>query len=224
MAELLAHADLAEGAVMVTDHQTQGRGQRGNSWESGQMENLTFSILLKPHFLAPRDQFQLSMAIALGCATGLTQFIKETVCVKWPNDLMIGDRKVGGILIENQTQGSQLTSSIVGIGVNVNQLSLAHSNATSFIQVTGTSHDLNDVFQTLLSTLEARYIQLRSGGAESIRRDYLKNLYRLRVQQSFEAEGHNFLGTISGIDESGRLCVDVGNETKKFSLKQIRMV
>lgn len=224
LAELQAHTDLAEGAVMVTDHQTQGRGQRGNSWESGQKENLTFSVLLKPHFLATRDQFQLSMAIALGCATGLSEFIQDAVYVKWPNDLMIGDRKVGGILIENQSLGTQLTSSIVGIGINVNQRKFAQPNACSLIQVTESSHDLNDVFQALLANLEARYIQLRSGGAEAIRKDYLSHLYRLRVQHPFESEGNRFIGTITGIDEYGRLCVEVGNETKKFSLKEIRMV
>jgi BirA family biotin operon repressor/biotin-[acetyl-CoA-carboxylase] ligase len=223
LAELLAHTDVAEGAVMVTDHQTQGKGQRGNSWESGRQENLTFSVLLKPHFLSTRDQFQLSMAIALGCAAGIAEFVKEKIFLKWPNDLMMGDRKIGGILIENQTQGARLTSSIVGIGINVNQLKFAHLNASSLIQVTGSPHDLNAVFAALLSTLEARYIQLRSGGAEAIRRDYLNHLYRLGVQQSFESEGNRFIGTITGIDESGRLCVNVGSETRKFSLKEIRM-
>lgn len=224
LVELLAQADLPEGTVMVTDHQTQGRGQRGNSWESGRGENLTFSLLLKPHFLAIRDQFQLSMTMSLGCAAGLSGFLKEAVTVKWPNDLMIGDRKVGGILIENQSMGSRLTSSIVGIGINVNQPKFSHANACSLIQFTGKVLELNDIFHSILSMLEARYVQLRSGGAEVIRKDYLKHLYRFKVRQTFESEGNQFVGAISGIDESGMLCVDTGNETKKFSMKEIRMV
>ena len=104
LSDLINHADLPEGLVLITDNQTKGRGQRGNNWDSLPGENLTFSILLKPKFLATRDQFQLNMAIAIGIADGVRQLMSQQVSLKWPNDIMIDGKKVGGILIENQSQ------------------------------------------------------------------------------------------------------------------------
>ena len=224
LAELINHADLPEGLVLLTDHQTKGRGQRGNSWESGQGENLTFSLLLLPRFLATKDQFQLNMAIALGIAAGLHALVSRTISLKWPNDILIDYKKVAGILIENQSQGSALSASIIGIGVNVNQSRFSYPQTGSLIQFVGAALSLEDVFENLISSLEASYLQLRSGNIEAIRADYLKSLYKYNQLQSFESNGDRFVGRITDVDEFGRLCVNVDASIRKFSLKEIRMV
>lgn len=222
LGELAEKADLPEGTVLITDHQTQGRGQRGNTWESGKSENLTFSILLRPRFLAVRDQFRLSMATALGITEGLAAFVPQGLSVKWPNDLMWNDRKVGGILIENQSQGPQLTTSITGIGVNVNQQRFTHAGAGSLIQASGCTLELNEVFQQILGAIEARYLQLRSGGHVVIRNDYHEALFRRGVAQVFESEGKTFKGMIQGVDEVGRLRIRVGEEERCYDLKEVK--
>lgn len=224
LAELIRDADLPEGLVLITDHQTEGRGQRGNSWESGQGVNLTLSVLLKPKFLATKDQFQLNMAIALGIAAGLQSLVSRTISLKWPNDIFIDDKKVGGILIQNQSQGGTLSAAIVGIGVNVNQMEFAAPRATSLIQIGGKALLLDDVFQHLISALEASYLELRAGHLASIRSRYLKSLYRHGQTQSFESEGEHFVGIITDVDEFGRLCVKTDSSIRKFSLKEIRML
>lgn len=224
LAELNEQVDLPEGTVFITDHQIRGRGQRGNSWESGQGENLTFSILLQPSFLAAMDQFQLNMAVTVGIARGLQNLISSGVSVKWPNDILVDDMKVGGVLIKNQTMGANLSTSIVGIGLNVNQTRIPHAQAGSLIQWVGQPLGLNEVLEVLLVGIESNYLRLRSGAQERIRAEYLALLYKYRVPQLFEAGGNPFMGLITDVDESGRLCVECGGEILKFSLKEIRMV
>jgi BirA family biotin operon repressor/biotin-[acetyl-CoA-carboxylase] ligase len=224
LAEMLQETELPEGSVLITDRQTQGRGQRGNLWESGRGENLTFSLLLRPKFLATRDQFQLSMAVALGIASGLKHWVGNSIALKWPNDLITDDRKLGGVLIENQSQGTQLTASIVGIGINVNQRVLPFPHACSLIQVLGGSVELNDVFARIAAGIEAKYMQLRSGARDLLREEYLSLLYRKGVPQIFEANGRLFTGSISGVDVTGRLIVLEGETGRAYSMKEIRMV
>lgn len=224
LSDLLDHADLPEGTTFVTSHQTRGRGQRGNSWESGQGENLTFSVLLRPRFLAAMDQFRLNMAVALAIVDALDTLVPDNLALKWPNDIMVGSRKVGGVLIENQSQGQQLSVSVIGIGLNVNQPEMTVPGATSLINVVGSELDLNDLYQHLLTHLETRYIELRAGGFELLHAQYVERLYRYQVQQDFESNGNLFQGTIVDVDESGRLCVKVNDSIRKYSLKEIRMV
>jgi BirA family biotin operon repressor/biotin-[acetyl-CoA-carboxylase] ligase len=224
LSDLINHGDLPEGLVLITDNQTKGRGQRGNHWDSLPGENLTFSILLKPKFLSARDQFQLNMAIALGIADGLSHWSSQQVSLKWPNDIMIADKKVAGVLIESQSQGVALSQSIVGIGLNVKQKEFAHPLAASLLHVTGKAFSLQEVFETLMSSLEVKYLQLRSGNATSIRSEYVKSLFRYNLPQSFEADGDQFEGVISDVDEFGRLCVNASGTIRKFSMKEIRMI
>lgn len=224
LSEFTNQAELPEGTLLITDHQTKGRGQRGNTWESRKGENLTLSLLLRPTFLETKDQFQLSMAIALGVALFLKEIVFQTISLKWPNDVLIDGKKVGGILIENQSQGSHLSSTIIGIGLNVNQVGFAFPNGASLKELTGTTYILNDLVGKLMRSLESTYVNLRNGNGREIRDRYVKSLYQLNTSRPFEANGETFVGTITDVDEFGRLCVQAGAETRKFSMKEIRML
>ena len=164
------------------------------------------------------------MAISLGVSACLRELVSMIVSLKWPNDVFIGERKVGGILIENQTQGVALTGSIIGIGLNINQSNYAVPNAGALIDFTGKFTDLNWVFERLMGALEASYLDLRSGNAAGIRKKYLESLYQFNQPVSFESAGEQFIGIISDVDEYGRLCVQTGGATRKFSLQEIRML
>jgi len=224
LTELADQSELPEGTVLITDNQTTGRGQRGNTWESQAGVNLTFSILLRPGFLETKDQFQLSMAVAIGVGACFRDLISRVVSVKWPNDIFVEDQKVGGILIENQTHGSRLSTSIVGIGLNINQAVFPIPLAASLLHFTGKVTDLNMIFSRLLGTLEASYLDLRTGNSVGIRSRYIESLYRFNKEQTFESAGKKFVGVITDIDEYGRLCVQEGEERRKFSLQEIRMI
>lgn len=231
-AALVKNTATPEGLTILADHQTAGRGQRGNAWQAPPGLNLTFSVVLRPTFLAAPDQFGLSIAVALAVLdavrTVLPPAAAETVRIKWPNDVYVGSRKVGGILIENGLRGSQLNTSIVGIGLNVNQLAFdpALLNPTSLAVAAGGPLDRAAVLAELLARLEARYLALRGGAAERQRAEYLTRLYRCGEPARFAfADGRpEAVGTIRGIDARGALRVELAHGPESFGVQEIRFV
>ena len=213
-----------EGTVVITNNQTSGRGQRGNTWVSEPGRNLTFSLLIKPTFLNAQDQFLLNKAFSLGLYDYLSQVLKGTVKIKWPNDMVVNNQKVCGILIENQIQGQNIQHSIVGIGLNVNQESFSLPTATSMKVLEGKDFVLNDSLNELLGHLERRYLQLRSGNLEELNSDYLSALYWLGETHLFRKVDEIFEGRITGIDSFGKLKVNVDGTTEYFELKQIQFL
>ena len=210
-----------EGTILITTQQSKGRGQLGSSWESESGKNLTLSLLLKPNFLAVKQQFYLTMAVSLGVCDFLTERLSGYVKIKWPNDILVNDRKVAGILIENTLTGEKLEQSVVGIGLNVNQTVFAATNATSMAIQSDNAYDLVTEFGFLAEKLEKRYLQLRSGRASEIKMDYLKNLYRIGEACSFVSNDRIFLGSIDGIEESGKLRIRSNGLLLFFGLKEI---
>lgn len=212
---------VAEGTVIITDNQTAGRGQRGNTWESEAGKNLTFSLILKPTFLHPKDQFKLSMAVSLGLYDYLTSQVTD-VKIKWPNDMMLGNQKTCGMLIENQISGQHIQSSIVGIGLNVNQQSFSLPTPTSVAIKKGHEFVLNEVLAELLQWIEGRYLQLRAN--IDLKDDYVNALYAKGERRNFKSGEEVFEGIITGIDHVGLLEVEVGNGKRYFDLKQIQIL
>lgn len=222
---LLQQSTSAEGTVVVTDHQTAGRGQRGNTWLTEPHQNLTFSVILKPSFLSVKDQFLLTIVTALSVYDYLMgKGVGDRVRVKWPNDLMVVDKKIGGILIENQVQGSFLLSSVLGIGLNINQDVFSIPTATSLKQLTNTMFNLPVEISQLLSFLEAHYLLLRQGRQEELLQKYLQVLYRINELHTYSIEDRLIEATIVGVDELGKLKLATSEGLKTCDLKEIRYV
>jgi len=217
----LDNAQVAEGTVIITDNQTVGRGQRGNTWESEAEKNLTFSIILKPTFLHPKDQFKLNMAVSLGLYDYLTSQVKD-VKIKWPNDMMLDDKKTCGMLIENQISGQLIQSSIVGIGLNVNQQSFSLPTPTSLAIKKRHEFVLNEVLAELLQCIEGRYLQLRAH--IDLKQEYVAALYGVGERRNFKSSDEIFEGVITGIDSVGLLEVEIGGKKRYFDLKQITLL
>ena len=221
---LLGQNRASEGCTVITDEQTAGRGQRGNGWEAAPGENLTLSVVLFPTFLAATTQFALSQAVALALHDWASALLgpDPALKVKWPNDLYFGGLKLGGILIENSLGGAKIQHSIVGMGLNVNQQQFGVSTATSLTQLTGRRYQLPDVATLLLECLERRYLQLRAGQVGSLQKGYLAVLYRYQQPAPFEVAGRVVQGQIRGVEDDGRLAVEIGGEVRRFALQEIR--
>ncbi|MBL7858717.1 MAG: biotin--[acetyl-CoA-carboxylase] ligase [Cyclobacteriaceae bacterium] len=220
--KLCQRGEVSEGTLVITQHQIAGKGQRGNAWETEPGMNLTFSLIVKPSFLNVSDQFYLSMITSLGVHDFLSRkSLPAEVRIKWPNDVMVNEKKICGILIENQLQGIQLQTSVLGIGLNINQQHFNHPTATSLSQLDQCTHDLQTELENLLSCLEARYLQLRQANMELIKMDYLSSLYWRLEKHWFTSQGNDFEGTILGIDTAGRLQVEVEGNLQIFDLKEI---
>lgn len=213
---------ISDGTVIITNHQTAGRGQRGNSWQSEQGRNLTFSLIVKTHFINLSDQFFLHIFSSLGVAAYLQQATEADIHVKWPNDIYANGEKIAGILIENQVSGHRLTHSVIGIGLNVNQTSFSLPRVTSLSILRGREHDLSAVLDDLLHCIEQRYFQLKESKYQQLKEDYYSNLYKFGEPHQFQAQGETFEGIVKGIDEHGKLIVERRGMEKTYDLKEIQ--
>jgi BirA family biotin operon repressor/biotin-[acetyl-CoA-carboxylase] ligase len=222
--DLSARGSVAEGTVVITPRQFLGRGQRGNTWDAQAGANLTFSIILYPRFLEPAKQFLLSQAVSLAVWDFLLSLGIPDASIKWPNDIIVDDKKICGILIENQVRGAVFTQSIVGIGLNINQVDFKWAHATSVALATGRQHDLNWMFSELLRCLESRYLQIRQQPA-AINSGYLKHLYWKNESHTFRIGEAEFPGVIEGVDVAGRLVVMRENDgIATFAAREITYV
>ncbi len=223
-AELMRNKYLAEGTVVITDYQTAGRGQRGNSWEAEPGRNLTFSVLLNPSFLLAKDQFYLTIIVSLAIREFLASRLACEVKIKWPNDILANNKKLCGILIENTLSGDKIQHSIIGIGLNVNQTSFLIAAPTSMKMLTNHEFDLAEVLNVLLEKLEGYYLQLRSGNKDLLKQEYLNHLYWRGEVHQFRTHHEVFTGVITYVEENGRLTMLRDGKEVSFDLKEISFV
>lgn len=215
----------SEGTIVVTSNQTAGRGQRGNTWVVEPGKNLTFSLLLKPTFLKPIDQFFLTILCSLAVAETLTELEpKGNFSIKWPNDILADNKKICGMLIENSINQSSIQQSIAGIGLNINQQQFSVDTATSLKLVSGKEHDLNSILNLLLENLEKRYLQLRNEKHKELKAEYLKRMFGKDEMKNFLVEENKVKGIIRDVDDSGRLMVEIDGAVKSFNNKEISFI
>jgi BirA family biotin operon repressor/biotin-[acetyl-CoA-carboxylase] ligase len=226
MAQMSAKNQLHEGAIIITKHQTKGKGQRGNQWDSPEGKNLTFSILLKPNFLKPSQQFELNRMTTLALldvAKNLSSDAK--VFVKWPNDLILNKKKVAGILIENSINQNSISESIVGIGLNVNQTEDILPTATSLAHQFGKEFDLESLLLDIVQRLEHYYLILRSGDFRFIHELYESKLYLKDKVAFYEDAIGKFNGIIRKVHPDGILEIeDESGAYKKYQFKEVRLL
>jgi BirA family biotin operon repressor/biotin-[acetyl-CoA-carboxylase] ligase len=222
LAQMLADMNnrISNGFVVIADHQTQGRGQRGNRWEAEAGKNLTFSMAFFPRFLEARFSFWLSAAVSLGIVSALKPLLPDCE-VKWPNDIVCGGKKLCGILIENSVQGMNLDRSIVGVGLNVNQMVLP-PGATSLRLERQREFDRVEIFNQIRSGIQFWYNRLQLEGWQKIRQAYYKNLFLLaRPHDFFLPDGSRFRAVIKSISDSGALNLVTATGEKQFDFKEV---
>ena len=219
----LLKSEVVHGTVVVTQHQTQGRGQRGNSWESKTGENLLFSIILKPNFLKVQRQFLISKIAALAVCDTISQVIPD-VTIKWPNDIYTANDKIAGILIENSFSSEFLDTTIVGIGVNVNQSSFSDDlpNPTSLLLKTDREHYSDVLLANICKAFEARYTNLKLGNIHEINLQYFNRLFRSQGFNHYSSHGENFMARIVGVRDSGEIVLETPEGTQReFAFKEV---
>ncbi len=207
--------------------QHDGRGQKGTLWQSEPGKNLTFSLLLIPTFLDPKQQFVLTAAISLAVARWMESLIPGNVKIKWPNDIFVGDRKIGGILIENILKGKTWKSAVVGIGININQTLFPteiQQHATSVKQILHKDCQVSKLLPDLCKHIEQEYIALKLGRFDTALADYKQRLYRLNEERPYLVDGINVSGVLRGVTETGRLQIDFNDHLVDFDIKEIAFV
>lgn len=218
---------LPEGTVIMADEQFAGRGQQTNHWLAEPGKNLTFSLLLKPSFLAVDKQFLLNMAVSIAINKALTKFLPEGLKVKWPNDVYFGTQKIGGVLIENTIVGSKLKTSVIGIGINVNQAHFDEklaAKASSLFQILQRNVNLLELLAEICKQIEYLYLQLRTGNYTGIRSVYIEMLYKMSKPSLYRQNGEVFEGVITGVSDLGLLQMDRQGMKREFNFKEIEFL
>lgn len=217
-----------DGTVILAQHQTGGRGQQGSIWSADAGQNLTFSIILYPQFLAVRQIFLLNKLITCALRDTVASLLPaSTVQIKWPNDLLVDREKVSGILIETSLEQSYIRSAIIGIGLNVNQIDFqgtVHGQANSLAGVAGQPFDCDKVLAQLLEQIEAHYLAARAGRYDAIERAYLQHLYAYQEDTTVEIAGLQRQVHIVGVDADGRLAVQDGGKLYFYGVKEIKFI
>lgn len=222
--QMYLHRRISEGDIVMAEYQTAGRGQRNNVWESAPGKNLTFSLLLTPGFLYISEQFFLNIFISLAIRDFLAEYLPENLYIKWPNDLYYAEKKICGILIESNIKNNAIQSSVIGIGINVNQEEFVHDNAISMAQICGQTFDREELLKILAEKIEFRYQQLEKGNYTLLQQNYLQHLYWMGEPHTFWA-GDYFEGTITGLNEWGQLGVmRQSNIIQYFDFKEIKFI
>lgn len=227
-AELLSKTTPSEGTCIITDFQTDGQGQIGRYWFSDKNINITASYIFYPVFLKATAQFELSIMTALAVLEVIQSIGIRNASVKWPNDIYIGDKKVAGILIQNQLQGSLIKSTIIGIGLNVNQEFFPQNipNPTSLYLESGHFFDITTIINGLHKTLEQNYLSLKSGRFLTIRSKYLGHLYRKDEWHIFsDSRGRRFRASIKDVATDGALVMELeSGEQVSYNFREVGFI
>lgn len=237
--ELLSKNSDLESFTVITAHcQTAGRGQKGNHWESNPGENITLSMLIRPK-LGEATTFDLSIVAALATRDTIHRALdgQADVQVKWPNDILIEERKIAGILIENEFSGSNIECCIIGLGLNVSQMNFGHYSpeATSIAkerQHLGLTpipkridEWMNELLHTFVDEIERRLTEM-TDDLETLRSEYHEHLYRRGEKGCLyrTPEGKTFRGTLRRVDPSGILYItdDDSEESYHFAFKEVQ--
>ena len=218
---------LDDFTVVVAQKQWKGRGQIGSKWESEAGKNLTFSVLKKNVDLPVLDQFLLNMGVSLAIYDTLHQLYVPDLSIKWPNDILSGRFKICGILIENILSGAKIQSSIIGIGLNVNQLNFGGLlQASSLKLITGKNFDLDELLHSITESMESYLDSVSRKDGNTLRSAYGNVLFRKNKPSTFrDANGQLFMGFIKGVSAEGKLMVLLEDDIlKEFDLKELQLM
>ena len=213
--------------VVSAEEQTAGKGMGSNGWESEVGKNLTFSLALDVSFLPAERQFLLSEAVALGLIQALDDLLPaEKLLIKWPNDIFFDNHKLAGILINSTIKAYRMDISIIGIGLNVNQMQFKDwpTHPISLQQITGKKYDLQPLLDKIAESIYNKVEILRANPI-TIEEAYLQRLYRYRTWAEYEVDGKVMRLFMNGIDTFGRLMlIDETNKSYCFDIKEIRFI
>lgn len=218
--------NLENFTVVTTENQTNGRGQMGSVWNSQVGKNLIMSVLIKNFIADATSVFDLNIAVSLAVIQSLQKLDIPELRIKWPNDIMSGNKKIGGILIENSFKSNQAIDSIVGIGINVNQTEFENlPQASSLILQTGVSFNKDELLLGIIQELKA-IVENWYKASEDYKIHYDNLLFKKGEPMIFQKpDQSNFVGEIIGVNASGRLQIlNENSHIEDFDLKEIKLL
>lgn len=218
---------LQDETVVHTNHQLSGRGQMGNGWLSRQGQSLTFSVFKAFEKLQIEQQFMISVTVSLAVIEALKSLGIPKMAIKWPNDILSANKKIGGILIENVLEDSFVKYSIIGIGLNVNETDFPNLPQASSLKLeTGKNFQLEEVLDRIVKSVFNNLNNLSTKDFSEMKWLYETNLFRKEMVSVFETpEGLRFNGIIKGVSDIGELLLETEiAPSQKFQMKEIKLI
>jgi BirA family biotin operon repressor/biotin-[acetyl-CoA-carboxylase] ligase len=212
--------------VVTAENQTKGKGQMGSVWDSEPSKNLIMSVLVKDFISGTNQIFDINIAVSVSVIQVLENLNIPELSIKWPNDIMSYNKKIGGILIENSIKSDGSIVSILGLGLNVNQTNFENlPKASSLVLICNKTFDKEEILLKIVEKLEQN-IQFWNQKSDFLLSEYTNKLYKKGVPMPFTAENQqNFMGIIQGISPIGKLEVLLENDTvSEFDIKKIQML
>ena len=225
--DMLSKNNPVSNLCLYTDKQTQGRGQIGRNWFSDEYKNLTLSYLFNLNLSTGRH-FDLNIALTLALSDFLRELLpRETIKIKWPNDIYVGNNKIAGILIQNMIRGKTILHSILGIGININQEQFPEEipNPVSVRQLIQKEHDLIDLVFSLEAFILNRFT-IMSLTKKRNKDNYIEDLFRIEEAHEFilNANKKRFMGIIKGVSEEGQLIIEASGQKQNYNFREISFI
>lgn len=222
--DLLSKEIITDETCIYTLFQNKGRGLGQNVWESEKEQNLLFSIVFFPN-VKIENHFNLNMIVSLSICRYLN-LKGVTASIKWPNDIYVFDKKIAGILIENTFVGDLIRTTIVGVGLNMNQdfFSKDIPNPVSLKNITSKEYAIDDEIKIIAEEISKSIETMRGLNFEEIKHNYLDFLYRYNVESLFESNGNEFFATIVDVKKDGYLVLNQSGDIKEFYFKEVSLV
>ncbi|MFV5695518.1 biotin--[acetyl-CoA-carboxylase] ligase [Flavobacterium sp. LB3P122] len=218
--------ELENFTVVTAESQTKGKGQMGAVWASEASKNIIMSILVKDFLPNISQIYNLNIAVSLAVIKVLEFYEIPNLSIKWPNDIMSYNKKIGGILIENSIKSDGTIISIVGLGLNVNQTNFENlPKASSLAAVCNKQFDKEELLFSIKDKIESN-IKLWKHQSDFLWSDYTNKLFKKGVPTPFSDQNNqNFMGIIQGVSPVGKLQVLLeGDRVSEFDIKEIQML
>ncbi|MFL2600452.1 MAG: biotin--[acetyl-CoA-carboxylase] ligase [Flavobacteriaceae bacterium] len=224
--QLYLKKNIYDNFLIITNNQTEGKGQGSSSWESEPKKNLTLSIYkdLKKNKL--KNPFIINLIISISIIETLKKYNLPNLKIKWPNDILSASKKISGILIENFFQREFLISSIIGIGLNVNQISFKKAkNAISIASIKKKKIDLTEVLNILTKKISLKFHEIDNLKINDLINEYESLLFKRDKFSKFNINNKIIDGRIIGVNQSGKLKVKIGNEIiREYNSSEIKII
>lgn len=221
--ELIKSQEAGEGTVILSGFQHQGKGQQGNSWHSEKDKNLLVSVIIQPDFLDVEKHFYLSMVVSLAVHNTLID-MQMPAKIKWPNDLLVHEQKICGLLIENSLERDVIKHSVIGIGMNVNQQDFPPElpSVTSISNELGREVDLHQILDELLANMDHYYQKLKMQLFPELDRLYRDALFGYHEWHFYRDKQGDFKGSVVDIKPNGQLgIINKSDEKKYYYFKEV---
>lgn len=212
--------------VVTAENQTKGKGQMGSIWNSEPSKNLIMSVLVTEFVTDINRIFDINIVFSVSIIQVLEDLKIPELSIKWPNDIMSYSKKIGGILIENSIKSDGSINSIVGLGLNVNQINFENlPSASSLAVICNTAFDKEEILLKIIENLEQNILTWNQN-SNLFWSKYTNKLFKKGIPMPFEDENkHNFMGIIQGVSPSGKLQILLEDDSvAEFDIKEIRML